>query len=69
MTPRHCHYKEKENGWPHPPTAERTTRTYSIGARRRQKKEWQAEEDIAVYFQRGPGRDGCQLACSMKDLQ
>ena len=25
-TPRHCHYKEKEHGWPHPPTAERKTR-------------------------------------------
>ena len=26
---RHCHNKEKENGWPHPPTAERKTCTYS----------------------------------------
>ena len=26
---RHCHNKEKENGWPHPRTAERKTCTYS----------------------------------------
>ena len=41
VSPRHCHYKEKEIGWPHPPTAERKTRAYSnvLGARRRQKKD------------------------------
>ena len=70
MTPRHCYNKEKENGWPHPPTAERKTRTYSnvLGARRLQKKEGEADEDMA-YFQRRPGRDGCQLACSPQDRQ
>ena len=26
--PRHCYKKEKENGWPHPQTAERKTRQY-----------------------------------------
>ena len=33
-------YKEKENGWPHPPTAERKARPYSKlqGAGRRQQK-------------------------------
>ena len=39
-TPRHCHYKEKENNWPHPPTAERKTSRYTnvLGAGRRQKR-------------------------------
>ena len=29
---------------------------------RRSTKEGEAEEDMAKYFQRRPGRDGCQLA-------
>ena len=42
---------------------QRKTRTYSneLGARIRQNKEGEAEEDIAMYIQRRPGRDGCQL--------
>ena len=44
---RHCY--KKENGWPHPPMAERETRPYSntLGARRRQKKDGEAKEDMA----------------------
>ena len=62
---------EKEDGWPHPPTAERKTRTYSnvLSARRRQKKDGETKEDMAKYFQRRPGRDGCQLAWGPKDRQ
>ena len=42
------------------------TRNYSnvLGARRRQKKEGQAEEDMGKHLQRRPERDGCQLAWS-----
>ena len=36
---------------------------------RRQKKEGEAEEDMAKHLQRRPGRDGCQLACSPQDRQ
>ena len=70
-TPRHCQYKEKENGWPRPLTAEKKTGTYSnvLGARRRQKKEGEAKEDMAKHLQRRPGRDGCQLAWSPHDRQ
>ena len=55
---------QKENGWLHRPTAERKTRSYSnvLDARRRQKKEGEAEEDMAKYIQRRPGRDLCKLA-------
>ena len=64
MTPRHCYNKEKENGWPRSQTAERKTSPYRyvLGARRRQKKEGEAEKDMAMHFQRRPRRDGCQLA-------
>ena len=39
-----------------------------LGARRR-KKDGEAEEDMAKCIQRRPGRDGCQLACSLQDRQ
>ena len=70
-TPRHCYYKEKEHGWPHSQTAERKTSPYSnvLGARRRQKEEGEAKEDMAKHFQRRPGRHGCQLAWSPPDRQ
>ena len=53
MTPIHCQYKEKENGWPHPPTTEINTRSYInvLAARRRLRKEWDAEEAMVKYFQ------------------
>ena len=41
----------------------------ALGARRRQKKDGEAEEDMAKHFQRRPGRDGCQLAWSPQDRQ
>ena len=49
MTPIVCYNNEKENGWPHPLTAERKTRQNSnaLGARRWQKKQGEAEEDTA----------------------
>ena len=67
----HCYNKEKENGWPCPQTAERKTSPYSyvLGARRRQKKEGEAEEDMAKHLQRRPRRDECQLAWSLLDRQ
>ena len=70
-TPRHCYNKEKENGWPRSQTAERKTSPYSyvLGARRRQKKEGEAEEDMAKHLQRRYRRDGCQLAWSPPDRQ
>ena len=70
-TPRHCYNKEKENGWPRPPTAERKTRTYSnvLDAKRRQKNEGEAEGDMAEHLQRRPSRDGCQRAWSPPDRQ
>ena len=69
-TPIHIHYK-RENGWPHPPTAERKISPYSyvLGARRRQKKEREAEEDTAKHLQRRPGRDGCQSEWNPPDRQ
>ena len=56
-TPRHCYNKENDNGWPRPHTAERKTRPYSnaLGARRQQKKDGEAEEDMAKHHQRRPG--------------
>ena len=72
-TPIHCYNKEKENGWSRSQTAERKTSPYSnvglLGARRRQKKEGEADEDMAKYIQRRPRRDGCQLAWSPPDRQ
>ena len=52
-------YKVKGNGKPRLPTAERKIRIFSnaLGARRRQKKEGEAEEDMAKYVQRRPGRE------------
>ena len=60
-TPRHFQYTEKKHGWPRPTPAERKPRAYSnlLGARRRQKKEGETEEDMAKHFQRRPGRDVC----------
>ena len=57
----HCYNKVKENGWPHPQTAERKSRPYSnvLGARRRQKKERESEVGMAKHLQRRSGRDGC----------
>ena len=44
-TPRHCYNKENGNRWPRPQNAERKTSPYRylLGARRRQKKEGEAE--------------------------
>ena len=52
-------------------TRRRKTHPYSnvLGARERQMKEGEAEEDMAKYSQRRPGRDGCQLAWSLPDRQ
>ena len=54
-----------------PQTTGRKTRPYSnvLGARRRQKKEGKAEEDMAKHFQRRPVRDWCQLAWYPPDRQ
>ena len=54
-------YKEKENGWPHHQTAETNTGPYSnvLGARRRHKKEREAEEHMAKHLQKRLGRKGC----------
>ena len=62
---------KKENGWPHPPTADGKTRScsYVLGARRRQKKDGEAEEDMAKYIQRRPRGDGSQMAWSLQDRQ
>ena len=51
-TPIHCYSKDKDNGWPNSPTAERKTRPFSnvLGARRRQKKEGETEEGMAKYI-------------------
>ena len=45
---------------------ERKTCIYGnvLGARRRQKKDGEAEEDMAKHFQRRPGRDWCRFACT-----
>ena len=32
-TPSHCRYKERSNGWPHPPSAESERKTYTCGRR------------------------------------
>ena len=54
-TPRHFQHKEKENGWPHPPTGEWKTRTYNAlvpendrRKRGRPKKTWRStfKEDL-----------------------
>ena len=70
-TSRHCYNKEKENGWRRSQTAERKTSPYGyvLGAGRRQKKEWDAEEDMTKHLQRRPRRDGCHLALSPPDRQ
>ena len=54
-------YKKKNNCYPRPQTAERKTHSYSnvSGARRRQKKEWESEEDMAKHLKRRPGRYRC----------
>ena len=58
--------KEKENGWPHHPTAERKRCSYSnvLGDRIWQTKERQVEKDTKKYIQRRPGRHEWQLAWS-----
>ena len=71
QTTIHCRYKEKENGCPHRPTAERKTRTYSneLGARRRQTKEREVEEDVTKVLSKKLGTDVCQLSSSPHDRQ
>ena len=58
-------------GWPRFQTADSKTSPYNyvLCARRRQKKERKAKEDMAKQLQRRPRRDGCQLAWSPTDRQ
>ena len=62
---------QEEGKWLATSSACRKTRTYSnvLGARRRQKKDGEAEEAMAKHFQRRHGRDGRQLAWSPKNRQ
>ena len=66
-TPRHCYNKEKENGWPDTPTAERKTYLYSNALDERNTTEEKGGVGVLgteKYVQRAPRRYGCQLAWS-----
>ena len=69
--PRHCHNKEKENGWPHPPTTERKIRPYSnvLSARRRQKKEGRVKKTWRSTFKEemGVSRHGARRIASDRE--
>ena len=65
------YWYKKENDWPHPPNANRKTRPRCnvLDARRRQKKDGEAEEDMAKYISRRCESDVCELAWSPPDRQ
>ena len=54
----------KENGWPHPPTAERKTSPHSnvLGARKREKTD---QEDMSISW-RGACTDGSRSLTRMQ---
>ena len=61
--PRRCYNNHKSNDWPHPPTAERNVRPYTVMYRVPEEDigptmVWVAEEDMAEYL---PGRPGVDV--------